>query len=157
MFDENTILVRFNCVGYNSKKLIVIFKCHHVLTKAFILSMILWELCLEWSHDKETSHGVKILWRNNKIVLYCNSKLFFLIIIICVDDIDRDIFPIDNWIYYWMTHSVKLKLIYRRFGSITTAFYKSWLRQTSLSTALTCSATCIKFYAHCSRHGSAEF
>ena len=41
MFDENPIFVIFNCVGYNSKKLIVIFKCHHVLTKAFILSMIL--------------------------------------------------------------------------------------------------------------------
>ena len=32
------------------------------------------------------------------------------------------IFPIANWIYYWMTHSVKLKLIYRKFGSITTEF-----------------------------------
>ena len=32
------------------------------------------------------------------------------------------IFPIANWIYYWLTHSVKLKLIYRKFGSITTEF-----------------------------------
>ena len=50
--------------------------------------------------------------------------LFFvktLIMNVCLDGRYRH-FPIDNWIYYWMTHSVKLKLIYRKFGSITTEF-----------------------------------
>ena len=48
--------------------------------------------------------------------------LFFvktLIMNVCLDGRYRH-FPIDNWIYYWMTHSVKLKQIYRKFGSITT-------------------------------------
>ena len=42
-----------------------------------------------------------------------------LIMNVCLDGRYRH-FPIDNWIYYWMTHSVKLKQIYRKFGSITT-------------------------------------
>ena len=56
--------------------------------------------------------------------------LFFvktLIMNVCLDGRYRH-FPIDNWIYYWMTHSVKLKQIYRKFGSITTELSRlDWL------------------------------
>ena len=91
------------------QQFIVIFECHHLL---WIESQQpLWDSSSSVSIRPHTNtENLK-----ERIIYFVKT----LIMNVCVDGRHRH-FPIDNWIYYWMTRSVKLKQIYRKFGSITT-------------------------------------